>query len=94
MSLDSKRDLLIDAGAALREVGLRAGPFAAQIDRAVWEVGQAIYGRNSAHFKLQREAVRAALRIVERVRDAKGAPAGLGQVLVLLRTALRNLKGR
>lgn len=94
MSLDPKRDLLVDAGAALREIGTThyAGAVGSLVARAVHQVGLAIYGRNSLSPKLQREAARSALRLVEAARTKKGAPPELGTAAILLRTVLRNLK--
>lgn len=92
MSLDPKRDLILDAGAALREAGLVISPAQRVLSEAVYQVGQAVYGRNSGNPTLQRQALRSALKLVGKARKIKGAPGNLPTAEMLLRIALRNLK--
>lgn len=88
-------DVLVEAGAALREIGrgFTSGKHEGKrslIDEAVYQVGQAVYGRNSLSPRLVRDGTRAALALVLRARKLKGAPEQLGTVATLLQTALRN----
>lgn len=87
------RDVLAEASVILRAEGSRGAvlaPARSLISEAVYQVGQAIYGRNSHSPKLVREGVRSALALVLRARKLKGAPAELGTVATLLQTALRS----
>lgn len=84
------RDVLAEAGAELREIGRHPSPASRMIDEAVYQVGQAIYGRNSHSPALVREGTRSALALVLRARKIKGAPTALGTVATLLQTALRS----
>lgn len=90
MSAFGARDVLGEAAAELREIGLRPGPHQRLVGEAVYQVGQAVYGRNSLSPKLVREGTRSALALVLKARKGEGAPASLGTVATLLQTALRS----
>lgn len=84
------RDVLAEASGLLREIGLRPGAHQRLVSEAVYQVGQAVYGRNSASPKLVREGTRSALALVLRARKLDGAPSELGTAATLLQTALRS----
>ena len=86
------RDVLAEAGSLLREIGLRPGLHQRLVSEAVYQVGQAIYGRNSYSPALVREGTRSALALVLKARKGKGAPGELGTAATLLQTALRSTK--
>lgn len=84
------RDVLAEASGLLREIGLRPGSHQRLVSEAVYQVGQAVYGRNSLSPKLVRESTRTALALVLKARKLDGAPSELGTAATLLQTALRS----
>lgn len=80
---------LATAGAKLREIGLTIGDasIAQRIDRAVYEVGQAIYGANSSNPQGVREHIAAAVEAVNGARKIGAKGGDLGMVLIHLRAA-------
>lgn len=87
---------LATAGAKLRELGVRVGDasVAARIDRAVYEVGQAIYGANSSNPEGVREHIAAAVEHVKGARKIGAKYAELGVALIHLRLARRSVGKR